>query len=114
MFQTIALIVLISSFLGLFAILVKKIPILASLSVSLQEKKKNYFFQQLKVNFGKVSKLKEFFGKKLLLRVLSKLKILALKSEMKIEKYLQQLRKKNKSQEGKKDNYWEELKEIKK
>ena len=109
MIELIAATILLGSLFGITVILFRKMPVLAKLSlpeeeISLLEQikariKKNHFLQPLSL---------ENFLQKLLRRG----KILTLKTENQISGWLEQLQQKSEnSEQGIKDNYWQELKD---
>ena len=110
MLGTISTIILIGSFLGMGIIVVKKIPLLVQLPV-FPQKRGFSLGEKIKNKITEISSLKSFSWKKLLHKVLSKLKILALKIETKAEKYLQKMREESKKEkQNLSDNYWQKLK----
>ncbi len=113
MLELVAIIILFSSLMGMSVIVIKKMPALSSLSLP-EQAESLPFLRKLKNKMLDVSWLKNFSSEKFLQKTLSKLKILVLKTESKIEKYLQQLRKKSREQkENASDSYWQKLKETK-
>lgn len=109
MLETIAGIVLITSFSGMALIILRKIPTLAGLPLS---ESKNV------CSFSPLLKLKEqFFNSFSLLSILEKtlrtIKILTLRIENKIADWLKNLRQRSQSQKNiSNEDYWEELKKI--
>ncbi len=111
MVELIAVSVLVFSFIGATLILYWKLPLLgmvvtetAKLSLTARLKriiKKNHYLSSF--SFG-------FFLQKFLLR----LKILTLKTENKINDWIEKLRKGSGPKDNSKDDYWEELKKVKK
>ncbi len=116
MIQLIATIILLGSFVSITVMVIRKIPALVQLPLSSSSQKGfvSSLWQRIKSKITETPSLKGFSGEKLLHRFLSKIKIFALRTESKAEKYLQQLRKKSKNQKQESDdNYWQELKETK-
>jgi hypothetical protein len=108
MAELIALIVLICSLIGIGIILFRKIPLLLELPETIPS---SFNWQNL---FFKIKNLNPFKGisiEILLQKILSKIRILTLKTDNKTSSWLQKLREKSqkkKIQEN--DNYWQELK----
>ncbi len=110
MAEIFALIVFILSFFGMLLIFLKKIPILISLSPNTQDSQENLFLK-LKNKTLEIRFLKPFSSEVFLQKILSKVRILTLKTENKTSYWLQQLRKNaRKKKEIENDNYWKELK----
>lgn len=106
----IALVILVSSFLGMAVILFRKIEMIAEIPETIP----TFGFKARILNIKeKVSNLKpsESFSSEIILqKILSKVRILSLKIEKKTSFWLQNLREKSmKKKEN--DKYWEELKE---
>lgn len=112
MAELIAIIILLSSIIGMGVIIFRKIPVLVELpEISPQEKRGEalHFFQKGMERIKGISPFKSFSYEIFLQKILSKIRILNLKSENKIANWLQRLR--EKSQKKKlDDNYWEEIK----
>jgi len=110
----IAQIILVSSFLGMGAILVRKIPVLKKLEVV--EKKQTGFLATTKEKIKiYLFQLKKFFSSSFwnifLQKVLSKTKILSLRVEAKCTHLLAKIREKSKrSKES--EQYWEKIRKI--
>ena len=130
MIETIATIILICSLLGIGVIVRRKIPLLVELPESLPEEGESIGLK-LKQKTEKLSPLKNFPYEIFLQKFISKIRILSLKTDKQTFNWLQKLREKSKkrtffsrsvdwqNQETKKkkldeDNYWEEIKKIKK
>lgn len=103
-FELIALILLLGSLMGMIFIIRRKIPFLAELSPS-------------QANSGVFGKLKNKtkrtpFSKGIFLqKILSKIRILILKSDNKTNEWIKRLREKSKENKTKfSDNYWDNLK----
>lgn len=111
MAELIAIIILISSIFGILVILFRKIPVLVNLPIPEKGMGRESLFLELKnkikSNFSLKSLSLEFFLQKLL----SKIRILTLKTENKTANWLQRLREKSHNKEEiKNDNYWEKIK----
>lgn len=110
-FELIAGIILFGSLLGTGVIILRKIPVLVNLPEVLPQIEKEKLFLRLKTKIKEIPGLKSFSQEVFLQKILSKIRILSLKSENKTGSWLQKLREKsqkNKFQEN--DNYWEEIK----
>ena len=110
MAEIFALIVLIFSFLGMLVIFLRKIPVLISLPPEIRSPQGNLFFR-LRNRVLKTRPFRSFSLETFLQKILSKIRVLTLKTENKTSHWLQQLRendRKKKEREG--DNYWEDLK----
>jgi hypothetical protein len=112
MFEIFAFFTLIFSFLGMSAIVWRKIPLLSNLP----EEKKENFFQILKRKLVEKNPLREFSFEIFLQKVIFPIRILILKLDNLTFNLLKKLREKYQEKKKKeKDNYWEEIKkEIKK
>jgi hypothetical protein len=109
-FNLITLLVFISSLFGTILLVIRKIPILVELPEAIEESSGNNFYSKLKERIKNTPGLKSFSKDILLQKILSKIRILSLRTENKTFKWLQNLR--NKSQEdkfGKDDNYWQKI-----
>jgi len=130
MIEIITTIILICSLLGIGVIIWRKIPLLIRLPENLA-KEDEPFSLKLKQKTEKLSPFKNFSYEIFLQKFISKIRILSLKTDKQTFNWLQRLRersqKKNfssrsvdwQNQEVKKnklgeDNYWEEIKKIKK
>lgn len=105
--ELILLTILIISLIGVGVILYRKIPIL----ITLPEDKLKTKFRWPSVSFPLVGKLNyELY----LQKILSRIRILTLKTENKTGSWLEKLRQRNNRKNNHKpDNYWEELKKNK-
>ena len=109
--ELIAGIILFGSLLGMGVIILRKIPVLVNLPEVLPQIEKEKLFLRLKTKIKEIPGFKSFSYEIFLQKLLSRIRILSLKSENKTGSWLQRLReksKKNKFQEN--DNYWEEIK----
>lgn len=114
MIELIATAILIGSFIGIVVMIARKLPVLASLPLTSEPKPGLSLWQKAKEKIKLLPAPKGLSREKIIHRVLSKIKVLALRTESKTEKYLQRLRKKSRNQkEEKGDNYWQELRETK-
>jgi hypothetical protein len=107
-----AVIILFGSFLGMGAIMFRKIPALVELpEIPAAIINWKGIFLKLKEKIKILNPFKSFSHEVFLQKILSKIRILSLKSENKTGSWLQRLREKsqkNKFEEN--DNYWEEIK----
>jgi hypothetical protein len=115
MIETLALIILFVSFLGMLVIAVSKIPVLREVKVS--KKSKASFFVMAQQKVGKAASgprqlLNSSFWNVFLQRVLSKIKILSLKIEAKCNQLLAGTRAKNRKQKED-EKYWEKMSNTK-
>ena len=113
--ELISLIILIFSFLGIVAILLRKIPLLLELPDNLEAEIS--LVDGFKKKREETNKKEKFLGnlsfEVILQKILSKINILNLKIENKISFWLQKLREKSKEEKLKEDdNYWDELREA--
>lgn len=109
--ELIAGIILFCSLLGMGAIILRKIPVLVELPEVIKKPSGEPFWPKLKRKIKNTSGLKSFSYEIFLQKLLSRIRILTLKTDNKTSNWLQRLReksKKNKFQEN--DNYWEEIK----
>lgn len=109
-----AAIILLSSFVGMSVIIVRKLPVLRELEVSprkkgvvirIQDGIKRAFALRARAFWG-VNSFDVFLQK-----VLSKIKILALKIEQKCSYFLEKLRTKTREKEES-ERYWEKIKKL--
>ena len=130
MIEIIATTILICSLLGMGVIIRRKIPFLVKLPESLPEGEE-LFSSKLKQKTEELSPFKNFSYEIFLQKFISKIRILSLKTDKQTFNWLQKLREHSKkktfssrpldgqNQETRKkkldeDNYWEEIKKIKK
>lgn len=108
-FELINLIILLASLIGIMVIVFRKIPVLVGLS-EMMPLQKGGFYQKLKEKLKTINPFKNFSYELFLQKLLSKIRILTLKTENKTFNWLQKL--KEKAQKKKLDNakYWEEIK----
>ena len=113
MLELIAVIILVCSLIGVGVIIFRKIPVLLTLPETLVQKES--FISKLKERLKKLSPFRNFSYEIFLQKILTKVRILSLRTDNKTFNWLQKLREKaQKKKTEKKDNYWEEVKkEIK-
>jgi len=113
MLELIAVIILVCSFIGMGVIIFRKIPVLLTLPEILLQKES--FISKLKERLKKLNPFRNFSYEIFLQKILTKVRILSLRTDNKTFNWLQKLREKaQKKKTEKKDNYWEEVKkEIK-
>jgi len=109
-YELIATVIFLGSIFGMGVILFRKIPVLAELTLEITEEKEG-IFSRLKGKIKNLFPLKSSSPEIFLQRILSKIRILALKTENKTSTILERLRtRKMEEKENENDNYWEELK----
>jgi len=109
MVELIALIIFFGSFMGISAILYRKIPLLAELPETSEDFKLKRRFLLLKEKIKNFkTKLPSFYI--VLQKILSKIRILTLKLESKISNWLQKLREKSTKQKEN-EKYWTNFKD---
>jgi len=112
MIELISTIILVGSLLGIAVILFRKIPALAELpEVSAESFNWKKPILKLKEKAKTLNPFKSFSSEIFLQKILSKIRILTLRTENKTATYLQKLREraqKKKIEEN--DNYWEKIK----
>jgi hypothetical protein len=110
MFELIATFILIISIFNMGIILIRKIPILAELPETKTPLFPKSVFLKLK-NKVKIFSSRKFSSEIILQKILSKIRILTLKTENKTSKWLEKLRQKSiKKKSNFKEDYWEKLK----
>jgi branched-subunit amino acid permease len=108
MFQIIALIIFLVSFVGMGVIIYRKIPVLVAL---VPEKVKAASLDEIK---EKIKRNGSFSIKKLLEKILSKFRVLTLKTEYKTNNLLVKLRQKSIEEKNKfSEDYWKKVKRKK-
>lgn len=113
MAELIAAVILIISILGMVAILFRKLPVLVTLPEILPPPKIT-IGQRLKEKIKTLNPFKNFSYELFLQKILSKIRILTLKTENKTFNWLQKLRERTKKKKSENDHYWEEIKKIQK
>jgi len=111
-FEHIAQIILIFSFLGMAVLVFRKIPILIeSPDIPAKREPGANFLKGLKEKIKNSKYFKADFFEILLQKIISKTRILSLKTENKTADWLKRLRERSQEKKIKKeDNFWEELK----
>ena len=111
MAELFATIILFGSLLGMGTILFRKISLLSELPEAPARLNLKRTLLKLKEKIKILNPFKDFSSEVFLQKILSKIRILALKIENKIANYLQKLREKSQKKKSKEnDNYWSELK----
>ncbi len=111
MAELIATIILIISFVGILVILFWKIPALINLPIQKKESFHESLFLRLSNIIKNSSLLKSLSLDNFLHKLLSKIRVLTLKTDNKTTNWLQRLRQRSqKKQEIRNDKYWEEIK----
>jgi len=130
MIEIIAIIILICSLLGIGMIVWRKIPLLVELPEALPMKDES-FGLKLKKKIKEFAPFKNFSYETFLQKFISKIRILTLKTDSQTFSWLQKLRERSKRKNSSsspvdwqtqktknkkldEDNYWEEIKKIKK
>lgn len=105
--ELIATIILFCSLVGLGAIIFRKIPLLLELPESAPF---HFNWRNIFLKIRNTAPLKGFSGEIFLQKILSKFRVLTLKTENKTSNWLQKLRERaQKKKFIEKDNYWEEI-----
>lgn len=111
-YEIATLVILFSSSIGLGSVVFRKLPALSALPEPLVSQKEGLAFR-LKRIIKRLNPLKGFSYELFLQKILTKIRILSLKTESKTFTWLQKLREsaqKKKIREN--DNYWEEIKKA--
>ena len=112
MVELIATIILAISLIGMSVILIRKIPILSELSP--QKIEGPGILGKLKNKVKSNRTLKTFSGEILLQKILSKVRILTLKTDKRTSTWLRELRQKSlKKKNNFSDDYWKKIKKEK-
>ena len=113
-FELVAIIILFGSFLGMAAIISRKIPVLAELPEVPARAIRKDTLSKLKEKIKVLNPFKSFSYEIFLQKLLSKIRILSLKTDNKTFNWLQKLRERaQKKKTEKSDTYWEEIKKMK-
>lgn len=112
-FELVAGIISFLSFLGMVLIIIRKIPFLLTLPEVPQEKKEG-LISKIGQKIKSLNLFKNFSFNIFLQKVLTKIRILTLKTDHKTFNWLQKLRETRRKNNLDKDNYWEEVKKAKK
>ena len=109
--ETIALIIFSTSSLGLGGMIVRKIPTLSALSETTEEDRGGSLFLKLRRGIRKISPLKNFSYEVFLQKVLTKVRILSLRTDNKTSTLLQKLKENAQKKKIREDgDYWEKIK----
>jgi len=106
-------IILFISLTGMGVIFWRKMPVLVGLPEVLPEKTEP-FSLKLKKRIKEFNPLKNFSYETFLQKLISRIRILTLKTDNKTFNWLQRLKERKRKKKLEDDNYWEELKKIKK
>ena len=99
------------SLIGMVFFVFKKIPILVELPENVESSQSGRFYPRLKEKIRNLPGLKSFSSDIFLQKILSKVRILSLRTENKTFKWLQNLRNKAKDNKfGEEDSYWQDIK----
>lgn len=112
MLESAAIIVFLSSFFGMVLIVFRKIPTLTELPEFLPDGGESFGFK-LKKKIKELNPFKNFFYENFLQKIISRIRILTLKTDSQTFNWLQNLKEKMKKKRMENDNYWEEVKKIK-
>ena len=114
MLELSATIILFGSFVGIGVIIIRKIPVLVELPVresSFSESYKSKILREIKKKIKVNDKIKSFSVNILLQKILSKIRILTLKTDNKTSDWLIRLRQKSIEKKNNfSDNYWQKVK----
>ena len=109
-FEIIALIIFFSSLIGMAVIIWRKLPVLVELPEAAEEQKENLFLR-LKNKVADIPFVKNFSFELFLQKILSRIRVLTMRTENKTAGWLQKLREKSQKEKNfQNDNYWQELK----
>jgi len=109
--EIIATTILVGSLLGIGIVILRKIPVLVELPKTPAEFNLKENLLKLKEKISTLHPFKYFSDKIFLQKILSKIRILTLKTENKTDNWLQKLREKSQKKKFEEnDNYWEEVK----
>lgn len=114
MVEIISIIIFFVSFLGLIIIIFQKLPILSILPEKTKQRESIIF--RIKEKLKKINPFRNFSYEIFLQKILTKIRILSLKTDNKIFNWLQKLRedyKKKKMKKIENEKFWEEIKKIK-
>lgn len=112
MIELIVIIILVGSLIGIGMIAFRKIPDLVELPETQSTFIPKKIFFELKEKIRNFNYFKNFSTEIFLQKILSKIRVVALKIENKIASYLQKLRESSTKKKVKEnDNYWKELKD---
>lgn len=108
MIELIVLIILICSLIGIGIILFQKIPLLLELPETLPS---HFSWQDFFSKLRSLAPFKRFSLEIFLQKILSKVRILTLKTDSKTSSWLQRLRERSQKKKfDENDNYWQEIK----
>ena len=112
-YKTIFEIILIGSSIGLNTIIFKKIPVLSTLSETEVKEDKESSRTRLIKRVGKLNPFKDFSNEEFLQKILTKVRILSVKTDNKTSNWLKKLKKNSQRKKIKEDdNYWDEIKKA--
>ena len=109
----IAIIILLACLLGMGKLAFRKIPLLLKLPEVLEIPEEEKLAFRLRKKIQERSFIQDFSYEIFLQKVLSKIRILTLKTDNKASLWLQKLREKSKKKKiNENDNYWEEIRKL--
>ncbi len=109
-FNLISIIVLLIGLSGVLYILYRKLPVLLTLSEDAAVQGENKFLTALKEKAKNNNPFKDFSYNAFLQKMVSRVRILILKTDNKTFKLLQHLKKNGQEKKLEDDNYWDEVK----
>jgi len=109
MIELIAIVILLGSIAGMGVIVWRKMPVLVGLPEVLPEKSEPLSLK-LKKKIKELNPFKNFSYEVFLQKLISKIRILSLKTDSQTFNWLQKLRRKTRQKKLENDNYWEEVK----
>ena len=113
MVELISFIVLLLSLAGMAVILWRKMPVLSKLPEPTGDLRK-FLAEKIKEGTKKIPMVKDFSYELYLQKMLSRIRVLTMKTENKTGSWLERLRqKKNQKDRTNNDNYWDNLKKAK-
>lgn len=109
-YEIIAQIILFGSTVGLGTIIFRKIPLLITLPEDIVEKEKEPLVLRLKNRIKRNNPLRDFSYNIFLQKILTKIRILSLKTDKKTFYWIKKLREnRHRKKMRENDNYWEEI-----
>lgn len=109
--ETIALIIFSASSLGLGGMIVRKIPTLSALPETKERKDQEGLFSRIRGGIKEIFPLKSFSYEVFLQKILTKVRILSLRTDNKTSTLIQKLKENAQKKKIKEDgDYWEKIK----
>jgi hypothetical protein len=110
-YEIIPIIILLVSLFAVLTIIFRKIPILVQLPEISEGRVKDGFWSKVKNKIKNFHPLRSFSSDVFLQKILSKIRVLTLKTDSKTSHLLQKLREKAQQKNLGDENYWQELKD---